>query len=1019
MAVKHKEVAFEDAIEASLTSAAGGWLSGEPHDYDASLGVDPKQLFAFVLATQPKPWAKLVTLAGGDEEQARQRFAKRAAAQIDERGVVDVLRRGVRELGVDIKLAYFKPAHALTSELLDLYAKNRLTVTRQLRYSAKTDDELDLALFVNGIPVATAELKNPLTNQDVDDAKRQYRNDRDPRELLFAKRAVVHFAVDPELVFLTTRLAGKKTEFLPFNCGSDDGGAGNPENPHGYKTAYLWEQVWQRDAWLDIVDRFIHRQAQETSSNGKKRVEHAWIFPRHHQWDAVLKLEAGARLSGAGKNYLVEHSAGSGKSNTIAWAAHRLSKLHDDADQKVFDQVIIITDRVILDRQLQGIVSQFETKKGVVEKIEHGSKQLGDALAKGTAQIVISTLQKFPFAQALEVIIAKAAELKDRRYAVIVDEAHSSQTGDAAASLKGLLGAGAVAVRTTTEEEEGEEGPDAEDVLTATLSARGQQTNLSFFAFTATPKAKTLELFGELGPDGNHHPFHLYSMRQAIDEGFILDVLQNYTTYKTFWKVAKAAADDPEVIKSEAAAAIARFVSLHPTNIAQKVEIMVEHFRGVSAKKIGGRAKAMIVTSSRLSAVRYKHAVDKYLAEKGYPFKAIVAFSGTVFDPKDGLSYTEPGMNGFPESQTAEKFKLDENRILIVAEKFQTGFDQPLLHTMYVDKKLGGVNAVQTLSRLNRIYPEAGKEDTFVLDFRNTAEAIEEAFAPFYEATIAEPSDPNELFDAEDKLVAHDVIHEEDVAEMGEVFFKPRAQQTKDDHGLLYAALAPARERFKALDADGQQEFRARLKRFVRLYSFMSQIVPYLEARSERLYVYARFLQNYLPREERGSLDLGEDDLVLTHLRHVRTGEHTIELEGSDTPMKSFTGGDGIETTEEEKGRLSEVIEILNERFGMDLDEADKLYFDQIEETLVGSNELKEQAQANEIENFRFGFEQKFEAAVVDRQSANEELFKKLMDDPEFNAAVKDLLLKKVYERLSGDEPPAGLGGPAPPVAVG
>jgi type I restriction enzyme R subunit len=1006
MAIEHKEIAFEDAIEASLLSAAGGWLAGDPRDYDAALGLDPKQLFAFIAESQPKEWAKLVAVAGGDEEHARQRFAKRVAAQIDERGAVDVLRRGVRELGVEIKLAYFKPAHGLTSQLLELYAQNRLAVTRQLRYSTKTDDELDLALFVNGIPVATAELKNPLTNQDVEDAKKQYRNTRDPRELLFARRAVVHFAVDPELVFLTTRLGGKRTEFLPFNRGADDGGAGNPDNPHGYKTGYLWEQVWQRDAWLDIVGRFIHRQPREVSTDGKTRSEHAWIFPRYHQWDAVLKLEADARLSGAGKNSLIEHSAGSGKSNTIAWAGHRLANLHDNADRKVFDQVIIITDRVVLDRQLQGIVAQFETKKGVVEKIEHGSKQLGEALVKGTAPIVISTLQKFPFAQALEVVIAKAAELKDRRYAVIVDEAHSSQTGDAAAALKVLLGAGAVAERTTADEEEGEEGPDAEDVLAAALAARGQQTNLSFFAFTATPKAKTLELFGERGADGHHQPFHLYSMRQAIEEGFILDVLEHYTTYQTFWKVAKATADDPEVVKSEAAAAIARFVSLHPTNIAQKVEIMVEHFHAVTAKEIGGRAKAMIVTSSRLSAVRYKHAVDKYLADKGYPFKALVAFSGTVYDAKDGLSYTESGMNGFSDTQTAERFKLDENRILIVAEKFQTGFDQPLLHTMYVDKKLGGVNAVQTLSRLNRIYPEGGKETTFVLDFRNSAEAIEEAFAPYYETTIAEPSDPNELFDAEDKLLAFDVIREEDVDGMSAIFFKPRAQQTKEDHGLLYAALAPARERFKALDADEQEQFRARLKRFVSLYSFLSQIVPYLEARSERLYVYARFLQNYLPREERGGLDLGEEDLLLTHLRHVKMGEHAIELEPSGTPMKSFTGGDSGGAPEEGRGRLSEVIDILNERFGMNLNEADKLYFEQIEETLAGNDELREQAQANEIDNFRFGFDQKFEAAVVDRQSANEELFKKLMDDPEFNAAVRELLLKRVYERLA-DEPAA------------
>jgi type I restriction enzyme R subunit len=994
----HREVAFEDAIEAALTSPAGGWTKGSPADYDAELGLDPKQLLAFVEDSQPEAWAKLVSVLGDDTPKARDRLLRRVAGQIDDRGVIDVLHRGIREHGVQIDLAYFKAAHGLTAELLEEYAKNRLTVTRQLRYSSKTIDELDLALFVNGIPIASAELKNPLTKQDVGDAKRQYRVDRDPKELFFSRRAVVHFAVDPDLVFLTTRLNGRATEFLPSNRGRD-GGAGNPDNVRGYATQYLWEDVWQADAWLDILARFVHRQAREVADNGKTRTVFSWIFPRYHQWDAVLKLEADARQSGAGKNYLIQHSAGSGKSNTIAWTAHRLATLHNENDEKVFNQVVVITDRVVLDRQLQGIVSQFETKRGMVERIERGSKQLADALTSGTSPIIVSTLQKFPFAQALQVIVEKAAELKDRRYALVVDEAHSSQTGETAAALKALLGAGAVAERAVDDEDDEEPALDGEDVLAATLAARGQQRNLSFFAFTATPKPKTLEMFGVIGPDGNHHPFHLYSMRQAIEEGFILDVLRNYTTYTTFWKVAKAVADDPEVVKSEAAAAIARFVALHPTNIAQKVEIMVEHFANATAMKIGGRAKAMIVTRSRKAAVRYKQAVDAYLVEKGYPFKSLVAFSGTVHD--DLLSFTEASMNGFPESQTPERFRSDEYRIIIVAEKYQTGFDQPLLHTMYVDKKLEGVRAVQTLSRLNRIYP--GKEETFVLDFRNSADQIEEAFAPFYEGTAAEATDPNELFDAEDKLLDADVIRWEDVDAMSEVFFKPRHQHTKDDHGLLYAALAPARERFKALDETEREIFRARLKRFVRLYAFLSQIVPYLEARSERLYVYARYLMNYLPKEETGGLDLGEDDLVLTHLRHVKTSDHAIELAPADEPLVSFTGtGDG-DRHEEGRARLSAVVEILNERFGTELGPADRLYIEQIGETLAADAELQEQA--NELDNFRFGFDQKFETAVIDRHGANEQLFKKIMDDPTFNAAVRELLLPAVYARLTASGP--------------
>jgi type I restriction enzyme R subunit len=813
---------------------------------------------------------------------------------------------------------------------------------------------------------------------------------------------MVHFAVDQDLVFLTTKLAGKKTEFLPFNRGSEAGGAGNPENPHGYKTAYLFEEVWQRDAWLDLIGRFIHLETRVVVENGKKRTEQRFIFPRYHQRDAVLKLEGDSRSKGSGESYLVEHSAGSGKSNTIAWLAHRLSTLHDANDDRVFHQVVIITDRVVLDRQLQETVSQFEAKKGVVQKIDQGSKQLGEALIAGTAPILVSTLQKFPFAQALDVVIEKAAELKGRSFAVIVDEAHSSQTGEAAAALKSVLGAGAQREGSEEEEVGSEEEHDSEDALAAALAARGPQPNLSFFAFTATPKAKTLELFGTKGSGGKFRPFHLYSMKQAIEEGFILDVLANYTTYTTFWKVAKKAGDDPEVVKSEAAAAIARLVSLDAKNVAQKVEIMVEHFKNVTAAKIGGKAKAMVVTQSRVAAVRYKHAIDKYLADKGYPFKALVAFSGTVTDM--GIPYTEPQMNGFSESELPRKFETDEFRILVVAEKYQTGYDQPLLHTMYVDKKLEGVKAVQTLSRLNRIHP--GKEDTFVLDFRNSADQIEESFQPFYEVTIAEPTDPNLLFDAADKVREHEVIREEEIEDFAKIFFKTKGEQSKEDHGLLYAKLGPAKKRFEALDEDDQEGFRDLLKRFVRLYAFLSQIVPYLEEGTERLYVYSRFLLNYLPREEPGGLDLGEDEIVLTHLRQVKTGQHEIGLTGTEEPLEAF-GGDGTGSTHEpEMGKLSEVVELLNERFGMSLTDADQLYFDQIEETLVQSPELQKQAQANEIDNFRFGFEQKFEAAVIDRQGANEELFKKIMDDPEFGSLIKEFLLTKVYGRLAGGDAP-------------
>jgi type I restriction enzyme R subunit len=994
MPVDHREIAFEAAIEDYLVNQVGEeerWLAGNPSDYDRAAGLDPKQLFAFIEDTQAKQWAKLVKLLGGSEAIARERFLKRVSSQIDSRGTLDVLRRGVKESGIEIKLAYFKPAHGITPELNERYRKNRLSLTRQLMYAEKgaNDEghELDLALFLNGIPVATSELKNELTQQTVEDAKRQYRDDRDPKELLFARRALVHFAVDPDLVFVTTRLAGKKTEFLPFNRGSESGGAGNPENPDGYKSSYLWEQVWQRDAWLDILARFVHVQTQEVTENGKRRNERTTIFPRFHQWDAVLKLAADARARGAGHNYLSEHSAGSGKSNTIGWTAHRLSTLYDEDDQKVFDQVIVITDRVVLDRQLQGTISQFEQTKGVVETIDDSksSKDLAKALRSGTAQIIVTTLQKFPF------VLEQLEGIKDRTYAIIPDEAHSSQTGEAAAALKSALGTGAKL--------DDDEEIDAEDAVAAAVAARGPQPNLSFFAFTATPKAKTLELFGTRGSDGHYHPFHLYSMRQAIEEGFILDVLTNYTTYQTFWRVGKKASEDPEVVKSEAASAIARFASLHPENLAQHVEVIVEHFRQKTAKKIGGKAKAMVVTSSRKHAVRYKQALDKYISEKGYgDVKALVAFSGKVSD--DGVEYTEAQMNGFPESQLPEKFKGPEYGLLVVAEKYQTGFDQPLLHTMYVDKKLEGVKAVQTLSRLNRIHP--GKDDTFVLDFRNSVETIQEAFEPYYEATFAEETDPNILTDSGDALLDHDVIREDDVDELAAVFFKPAHLHTKSDHAQLYAKLAPAKVRFKALQSDDErEEFRDALKRYVRLYSFLSQIVPHLEARSEKLFVYGRYLLTYLPREEGdGGLDLGEEELVLTHLRIIKTGEHNIGLMADEEPLFAI-GGDGTGRDEDKpRGRLSEVIQTINERFGIDLTDADQLYFEQIGETLAQDKELQEQAAANELETFKYGFEQKFEAAVIDRQEANEELFRKLIDNEDFRDVVSDFLLKQVYERL-------------------
>jgi type I restriction enzyme R subunit len=624
------EFAFESEIVAALTEH-GGYTAGEPVNFDRVRGIDTSELAAFIGATQSEEWDALVALHGGDQEASQRAFYDRLAKELDSRGTVDVLRYGVVDLGVTIQLAYFRPAHGLTAALVERYDANRLTVTRQLGYESGAHKTLDLVLFVNGLPAATAELKNPLTGQTVEDAKAQYRTQRDPGNVTLTRRAVVHFAVDTEQVAMTTRLVGAATRFLPFNRGRD-GGAGNPANPAGHRTDYLWRQVWARDNWMDLLQRFA---TAEPFPKGPK-TSREMIFPRYHQWDAVRKLEAAARVEGAGHDYLVEHSAGSGKSNTIAWLAHRLATLHDTSDATVFDKVVVITDRRVLDKQLQETIYQFDHAHGVVQKIDEDSLQLAQALAGTQARIIITTLQKFP------VVLKQGTDLPDRRYAVIVDEAHSSQTGESVKDLKLVLGqADQEQQLAAAEAAEGSgsagsaqqvEPPDpVAYALEAGAKARGHQQNISFFAFTATPKGRTLEQFGRVNPTtGKHEAFHLYTMRQAIEEGFILDVLASYTTYKTYWNIQKTIPDDPAYDTAKAKAAIARFVSLHEHNLTQKAEIIIEHFRQHVRRKISGRAKAMVVTASRLHAVRYQQALTAYCREHGYDLGILVAFSGTV-----------------------------------------------------------------------------------------------------------------------------------------------------------------------------------------------------------------------------------------------------------------------------------------------------------------------------------------------------------------------------------------------------
>src|SRR2546427_3362675 len=719
---------------------------------------------------------------------------------------------------------------------------------------------------------------------------------------------------------MTPRLAGTATHFLPFNKGCD-GGAGNPPDPAGrtYRTAYLWEEALQRDSFLDLLARFIHLQIEEKRDDqGRKVKTETMIFPRYHQLQAVRTLVDAARSEGVGHNYLVEHSAGSGKSNTIGWLTHRLASLHDTANQRVFGSVIVVTDRVVLDQQLQDTIYQFEHKRGVVQKIDESSRQLAEAVENGGPVIKI-TLQKFPFVsrQLLRMAEARGASgsgtLLTRRCAVIIDEAHSSQGGETATDLKEVLGG--EGLRQEAQRRAAEEGVENMEELFRSMAKRGQQANLSFFAFTATPKHKTLAVFGRDG-----QPEHRYTMRQAIEAAFILDVLKYYTTYATYFKLLKACDDDPNVERKKAAQALARFMRLHPHNIAQKTEVIVEHFNAVTRHKIGGRAKGMVVTGSRLEAVRYKQSFDRYIQAKGYPIKSLVAFSGTVQDDKlADVTYTEEGMNhGIREKELPEKFATQEYQVLLVAEKYQTGFDQPLLHTMYVDKRLAGIQAVQTLSRLNRIHPL--KEDTFVLDFVNDREEICEAFKTYYEgAEMGEEVDPARMYQLKGELDASGVYLAEEGERFAAVYFKPKPKQSAMDHQAMHAALDPAVCRFTVLQQENEAEaelWRGKVQAFRNLYGFLSQVIPYQDSDLERLYVFLRHLAAKLPRRHGGAAYQFDDEVRLEYYRLQKISEGSISLrDGQGRPLDGPTEvGSGL--VREQPVALSQLIDLINDRFG-------------------------------------------------------------------------------------------------------
>lgn len=940
--------------------------------------------------------------------------------ELSSKGTLHVLRHGFRCYGKTLRLAYFRPNTGINPDTLELYAKNNLTIARQVAFTSVMKKPsggqrrcvLDVVLSLNGLPIITVELKNHLTGQHASDACKQYKTNRDERDLMFKfkQRALVHFALDTDEIWMTTRLKGKETSFLPFNKGHSQG-AGNPPVENNWKTAYLWDEVLARDSLMDILQRFMHLEVKEKRIKSNKGIRTArtetMIFPRYHQLDAVRKLASHARRNGSGHNYLIQHSAGSGKSNSIAWLAHRLSSLHNNFDEKIFHSVVVVTDRLVLDQQLQNTIYQFEHKIGVVEKIDEDAQQLARAISSGVP-IIITTIQKFPFiAKALSTLREKGEELNidtvGKQFAIIVDEAHSSQSGETAASLRGMLNKDGIeaAIAAQLIDEENELSEDAQRTLLRETMRRGRQENLSFFAFTATPKFKTKALFDEPGPSGTS-PFHEYTMRQAIEEGFIMDVLANYTTYKRFYGLIKEIENDPLVPRRRAARELTRYIELHPHNIDQVVSIIIEHFRRYVMYEIGGRAKAMVVTGSRLAAVKYKLAFDKYLLEHNYSgIRSLVAFSGIVEDPDvPGSGYTEIAMNdGLSESELPETFDGDNYRVLIVAEKYQTGFDQSLLQTMYIVKRLAGVQAVQTLSRLNRV--TAGKSRTFVLDFANEERDIYDAFKPYYQSTpVGENAEPQKLNELQYRILEWAIFSPSDVIAFAEIWYRECRDYSNTNHQLMNAVLDRCVEKFVVRGEEEREEFRGQLTAFRNLYAFLSQVIPYQDSELERFYSFVRALLSKLPPPGDGTAFNLDDEVALKYFRIQQMAEGSINLgDGEADPLKGPTDV-GTATRKDEDIGFAKLIEKLNERFGTDFTKVDQLFFEQIRESAEANDRIAEAARANNFADFSSYLDRVLDNLIIDRMESNEEVSAKVTSDDDFRSAVHKSLSEELYNRI-------------------
>ncbi len=965
------EKGLEALIVKSLIEEAG-YLPGAPGDYDRDHAVDVAHLLAFLNATQPKT---IESINLENDGPSRQQFLHRLQGEVTKRGVIDVLRKGIKHGPTTVDLYYGTPTPG-NAKAAELHAANRFSVTRQLRFSKdETRLSLDVVIFLNGLPFATFELKNSLTKQTTSDAINQYKRDRDPKELLFSLgRCAVHFAVDDAEVWMCPQLAGKESWFLPFNLGWNHG-AGNPPNPFGLKTDYLWKEVLTKPRLTDILENYA-QVVEVKNANGK--VRRRQVFPRYHQLDVVRKLLADAETKGAGSGYLIQHSAGSGKSNSITWLAHQLVELKKDG-QPVFDSIIVVTDRTVLDKQIRDNIKQFAQVSAVVGAVTQGSMQLRGFIEQGK-KIIISTIQKFPF-----IVEEIGDQHRERRFAIIIDEAHSSQGGRTTSAMHVALGEQGVP------DEESDE-----DRINRVMESRKKLKNASYFAFTATPKNKTLEIFGVPQPDGTFRPFHTYTMKQAIEEKFILDVLKNYTPVASYYRLMKKVEEDPEFDVKKAQRKLRKYVESHDHAIRQKAEIMADHFHDqvIAKQKIGGKARAMVVTSGIARAMQYKKAFDAYLTERNSPYKSVVAFSGE--HEVDGQKVTEASMNGFPSNLIPETFQNDPYRFLIVADKFQTGYDEPLLHTMYVDKILSGIKAVQTLSRLNRAHPQ--KHDTFILDFMNDVDTIQLAFADYYRTTIlSEATDPNKLHDLKADLDGYQVYDLADVAKLANLYLGGADRDKLDP--ILDAAVAVYTT---DLDEDGQVAFKGKAKAFVRTYSFLSSVLPYSNADWERLSIFLNFLTPRLPAPKEEDLSKGILETIdMDSYRVEMKAQMAIALPDQDAQIGPVPSGGAGGLPEPELERLSHIVRAFNDQFGnidwKDKDKIDKVIAEEIPAKVAADKAYQNAIKHSDKQNARIEHDNALQRIMLELITDHTELFKLFSDNPGFKKWLSDTIFQSTY----------------------